>query len=83
MPIVVMLPSILGPTFCGKEKKSYEFHIIVRAWVEPKDKEVKRIIRPILKWLIWIRVKVRNEYTSDAEKDMSVVTLPSQKLKAW
>ena len=31
----------------------------------------------------WICVKGRNRHTSAAETDMSVVTLPSQKFKAW
>ena len=55
---------------------------IVKVWVEPKDTEVKRLVRPILEWLIWSCVKGRNEETSAAETDMSVVTLPYQKLKA-
>ena len=31
MPIVVMLPSILGPIFCGEEKTSWELHRIVKS----------------------------------------------------
>ena len=54
----------------------------MKAWVDPKDREVKRFVRLILEWLIWICVKGRNEETSAAETDMSVVTLPNQKLKA-
>ena len=83
VPIVVMLPSILGPIFCGEEKMSWDLHIIVKAWVEPKDREVRRLVRPIIEWLIWRCMKGINEYTSAAEIDTSVVTLPSQKLKVW
>ena len=78
-----MLPSILGPIFCGEEKTSWELHIIVKSWVEPKYKEVKRLVRPILEWLVWSCVKGRDEDTSAAETDMTVVTLPYQKLKSW
>ena len=78
-----MLPSILGPIFCGEEKTPWELHQIVKSWVEPKDKEVKRLIRPILERLIWSCVKVRNEDTSASEIYMTVENLPSQKLKYW
>ena len=83
VPIVVILPSIFGPIFCGEGKMSWELHIIVKALVQPKDREMKRPVRPILEWLIRSCVKVRNEDKSSADTDMSVVTLPSQKLKAW
>ena len=33
--------------------------------------------------MIWICAKVRNKEKNAEEKDMSVVTLSSQKLKAW
>ena len=52
VPIVVMLPSILSPIFCGEEKTSWELHRIVKSWVEPKDREVKRLVRAILEWMI-------------------------------
>ena len=61
-----MLPSILGPIFCGEGKTSWELHIILKEWVEPKDREVKRIVCPILEWLIWSGVKGIYEDTSDA-----------------
>ena len=60
VPIVVMLPSILGPIFCGEGKTSWEYHRIVKSWVEPKDREVKQLVRPSLEWLIWSWVKGRN-----------------------
>ena len=82
VPIVVMLPSILGPIFCGEEKKSRELHRIVKSWVDPKDKDVKWIVCPSIEWLIWSCVKGRNEDTNSAETDMTVVTLSSQKLKS-
>ena len=78
-----MLPSILGPIFYGEEKTPWELHRIVKSWVEPKYKEVKWLVRPILEWLIWSCVKGRNEDTSAAETNMTVVTLQSQKLKSW
>ena len=78
VPIVVVLPSILGPILCGEGETSWELHRIVKSWVEPKEKEVKRLFRPILEWMIWSCVKGRNEDTSVAEIDMTVVTLPSQ-----
>ena len=62
---------------------SWELHRIVKAWVDPKDREVKRIFYPIIEWIIWICVKRRNEETSAAETDMILVTLPSPKLNAW
>ena len=83
MPIVVILPAILGPIFCDEGKISWELNGIVKAWVEPKEREVKRFVHSILEWLIWICVKGRNEEISATETDMSVVTLPSQKLKSW
>ena len=55
----------------------------MKGWLDPKDREVKQLVRLILEWLIWICVKGRNEETSASETDMSVVTQPSQKLKAW
>ena len=76
-----MLPSILGPILCGEEKTSWELHIIMKSWVDPKDKEVKRLVRPILEYLVCICVKGINEDISATEADMTVVTLPSQKLK--
>ena len=83
VPIVFMLPAILGPIFCDEVKTSWELHVIVKAWVEPKDMELKRLFCPILEWRIWSCVKGLNEETSAAETDMSVVTLPYQKLKTW
>ena len=44
---------------------------------------MKWLFHPILEWLIWSCVKKRKEDKSAAETDMSVVILPSQKLKAW
>ena len=55
----------------------------MKAWVDPKDREVKRIVLPIIEWLIWSLAKGRNENKSVAEIDMTVVTLLYQKLKAW
>ena len=55
----------------------------MKAWLEPKDMEVKRIVLPILKWLIWIYVKEINGETSSAETYMSLVTVPPQNLKTW
>ena len=78
-----MLPSTLGPIFCGEEKVSWELHTIVKSWVEPTDKKVKQIACPILEWLILICMKGINKETSAKETDISVVTLPSQKLKSW
>ena len=83
VPIVVMIPSIFDPIFCGEKKTLWELHRIVKSWVDPKDKEVKRLVRPILEWMIWSCLKGINEDTSAAETDMTVVTLPSQKLKSW
>ena len=40
---------------------SWELHGIVKAWVEPNDREVQLIVRPIIEWLIWRYVKGRNE----------------------
>ena len=77
-----MLPEILGPIFCDEEKKSWDLYRIVKTWVEIKDTKVKRIVSPIIEWLLWSCLKVRNEYTSALETEMIVVTLPSQKLKA-
>ena len=57
-------------------------HRIVKAWMEPKEMELKWIVHPILEWLIWSYVKGRNEDKIAAETDMSVVTLPSQNLKS-
>ena len=48
VPIVVMLPSILGLTFCDQEKTSWELHRIVKERVEQKEREVKQIVRTIL-----------------------------------
>ena len=61
VPIVVMMPAIFGPIFCYEEKKSWELHGIVKVWVEPKDREAKRFVRPIIEWLIWSCVNGRNE----------------------
>ena len=47
------------------------------------DKDVKLLVHPILEWLIWSYRKGRNEDTSAAETDMTVVIIPSQKLKYW
>ena len=55
----------------------------MKALVDPKYKEMKLLVRPILEWMIWICVKGINKETSAAETDMSVVTLLSQSLKAW
>ena len=55
----------------------------MKAWVDPKEREVKWLVLPILEWLIWSCVKRKNEDICAAETDMSVVTLPYQKLKAW
>ena len=78
-----MLPAILGTIFCDKEKMSWEDSEILKAWVEPKEKEAKQLVQPILEWMLWSCMKGRNKETSAAETDMSVVTLPSQKLKSW
>ena len=51
--------------------------------MKPKDRDVRRVVRPILEWMIWSFMKGRNEDTSGAETDTSAVTLPSQNLKAW
>ena len=48
VPIFVMLPAILGPIFCGEEKKSWKLHLIVKGWLDPKDREMKRIVCPII-----------------------------------
>ena len=45
--------------------------------------EVKRLVYPILEWLIWSCMKRINEDTSAAETDMTMVTLPYKKLKSW
>ena len=78
-----MLPASLGPIFCDEEKKPWDLHAIVKAWVEPKDRDVIQLVRPILEWMIWRCVNGINEEKSNAETDMSVVTLPSKKLKSW
>ena len=44
---------------------------------------MKRHVRLILELLIWSCVNGRNEDTSAVEIDMTVVTLPSRKLKYW
>ena len=44
---------------------------------------MKRHVRLILELLMWICVNGRNEDTSAVEIDMTVVTLPSRKLKYW
>ena len=62
---------------------AWQLQKIVKPWVDPKDRKVKRIVRPIVEWLIWRCVKGINEDTSATETDMSVVTLPYQKLKSW
>ena len=67
-----MLFVSLDPIFCDEGKKSWELHGIVKAWVEPKDREVRRLVRPILEWLIWSCAKGRNEETSAAETDTNV-----------
>ena len=82
VPIVVMLPSIFGPIFCGEENTSWLLHRILKSWVDTKGREVKKIVRPILEWLIWIYIKGINEDTSAAETDITVVTLPSQNFKS-
>ena len=43
----------------------------------------KGLVRPILEWLVWSCTKRRNEGTSAAETDMTVVTLMYQKSKSW
>ena len=48
VPIVVMLPAILGTIFCNEGKTSWELHRIVKVWVDPKYREVKQLVRPIL-----------------------------------
>ena len=58
-------------------------HIIVKSWVEPEDKDEKRLVCPIFEWLIWSCVKGINEDASTTETDMTVVTFPAQKLKSW
>ena len=83
VPIVVMLPSILGPIFGGEEKTLWELHRIMKSWVELKDREAKRLVCPILEWLIWSCVKGINKDKSATETDMTVVTLPHKKLKSW
>ena len=55
---------------------------IVKSWVDPKDKEVKRLVPTILEWMILSSVKGIYEDTSAAETDMTVVTLPSKRLKS-
>ena len=55
----------------------------MKARIEPKYRETKQNVQPILECMIWSFARVRNEETSAAEIDMSVVTLPYQKLKAW
>ena len=76
MPIVCMLPAIICSIFCDEEKTSWDLHGIVKAWVEPKYREVKRLVRPILEWLIWSCVNGRNKETSATGTYMSVVTPP-------
>ena len=55
----------------------------MKAWVDSKDRNVKQLVRPILECMVWSSVKGRNEETSASETEMSVVTLPFKKLKAW
>ena len=55
----------------------------MKSWVETKDRDMKRLVRPIFEWLIRSYAKGRNEDTSSVETDMTVVTPPSQKLKSW
>ena len=55
----------------------------MKAWVEPKEREVKQIVRLILEWLIWSYMKGRHEDTIASKTDMTVVTLQYQKLKSW
>ena len=44
-------------------------HGIVKGWLDPKDREVKQLVRLILEWLIWSCVKGINEDTSATETD--------------
>ena len=55
----------------------------MKAWVEPKNREERWFVRPVLEWLIWSCVKGRSEETSSTETEMRVVTLPSQNFKYW
>ena len=55
----------------------------MKAWVETKNREVRRLVHPIIEWLMWRCAEGRNEDTSSLETDMSIVTLPYQKLKGW
>ena len=58
-------------------------HRIVKAWVEPKDREVQLPVRPYYLMSDMDMRKGKKQRKNAAEKDMSVVTLSSQKLKAW
>ena len=53
----------------------------MKGWSGLKDKEVKRLVGPIIEKLICRCIKGINEYISAAEIDMSMVTFPYQKLK--
>ena len=61
---------------------SWELHVFVKGWIKPKDRETKLLVHLIHECLIYSCVKVINEETSGAETDMSMVNIPSQKLKA-
>ena len=50
--IVAMLPASLFPIFGDEGRNLRELHVIVKAWVQTKYKEFKRLVRPILIWLI-------------------------------
>ena len=54
----------------------------MKGWVEPKKTEVKRLVHLIPEWLSWNCTNIINEYTSAAETDIIIVTLPSKNIKA-
>ena len=66
VPIVFMLPTILGPILCDEGKTSSLLHGIVKVCLEPQYTEVKRIVHFILEWMIWSYVKGKNEDSGDA-----------------
>ena len=83
VPIFVMLPASLGPIFCDENKMSWQLHRFLKAWVQPKDREVKQFSPSILEWMIWSCVKGGIEETNATETDMSVVTLLYRRLESW
>ena len=55
----------------------------MKGWVETRYTDVKRLVIPILEWLLWSFLKGINEDTSASETEIIVVKLPYQNPKDW